>query len=243
MWVNLKIAMNSRLLPFLRRRFGGGNSRRQIWRAASGLGALLVATALLASAAAAQTLGRATGDFPNLRPNKNETAFGRLAADAVRAAGRADVALINAGALRSGTLESGDVERADLTPLLAFGEDKIVAVVLTGAQLRAALERAASVYPTASPAFLQVSGLSATINTGNGARVARIEVGGSALDDAKTYRAAMPVSLAQGAAGYFNIWNGAQSSATDVQLIDAVGGYIRGQKEISPDAQTRFGPA
>ena len=220
-------------------------SRRGALRAATSVAALLVATLLLTGAAIAQTLGRATGDFPNLRPNKSETAFGRLAADAVRAAGKADVGLINAGALRPGTLESGPIDRTDIAPLLAFGEDKVVSVVLTGAQLRAALERAASVYPTASPAFLQVSGLTAAINSNAaaGARVGRINVGGSALEESKTYRAAMPVSLAQGAAGYFNIWNGAQSSATDVELIDALGGYIRGQKEISPDSQTRFGPA
>ncbi len=220
-------------------------SRRTFLRLAATVGALVLATALTAGVALAQTLGRATSDFPNLRPNKTETAFGRLAADALRAAGKADVALINAGALRPGTLESGAIERGDLINLLAFGEDKVVTVVLTGAQLRAALERAASVYPTASPAFLQVAGISATLNpdAAVGSRVGRIQVGGRALDEAKTYRAAMPVSLAQGAAGYFNIWNGAQSSPTDVQLIDAVGGYIRGQKEVSPETQTRFGPA
>lgn len=220
-------------------------SRRQFLRAATSVGVLLLATAFAAHIAWAQSLGAATDEFPNLRPNKSETAFGRLVADAVRAAGKGDVALINAGALRPGTLESGPIDRADLVPLLAFGEDKIVSVVLTGAQLHAALERAASVYPTASPAFLQVAGLTATLDADGavGARVARIQIGGRALDEAKTYRAAMPVSLAQGAAGYFNIWNGAQSSATDVQLIEALGGYIRGQKEITPDNATRFGPA
>ena len=220
-------------------------SRRAFGRLAVTLGALVLVSALTVGVAVAQTLGRASGDFSNLRPNKSETAFGRLAADALRATGKADVALINAGALRPGTLESGDIERDDLTKLLAFGEDKVVTVTLTGAQLHAALERAASVYPTASPAFLQVAGLFATFdaNAAVGARVSGIMVGGNPLQDAKTYRAAMPVSLAQGAAGYFNIWNGAQSSPTDVQMIDALGGYIRGQKEVAPDAQTRFGPA
>ena len=226
------------LSPRQRRRFAprGVFSRAMV---------LALATVLSAGVALAQTLGRANGDFPNLRPNKTETAFGRLTADALRAAGKADVGLINAGALRPGTLESGPIERADLAPLLAFGEDPVVTVVLTGAQLRAALERAASVYPTASPAFLQVAGLSASFDANGsvGARVGAIQVGGRALDEQKTYRAAMPVSLAQGAAGYFNIWNGAQNTKTEVQLIDAVGGYIRGQKEIAPDGNTRFGPA
>ena len=241
--------MNSRSLLFPRRRTqfsrSAASSRRTFLRLAAIVGALVLASAVTARVAVAQTLGRATGEFSNLRPNKSETAFGRLVADALRATGKADVALINAGALRPGTLESGDIERDDLVKLLAFGEDKIVSVVLTGAQLHAALERAASVYPTASPAFLQVAGVTATFdaNAAIGSRVSRIQVGGSAINDAKTYRAAMPVSLAQGAAGYFNIWNGAQSSPTDVQLIDALGGYIRGQKEVAPESQTRFGPA
>ena len=224
---------------------GAATSRRTFLRVATTLGVLVLATMVTARVALAQTLGRATADFSNLRPNKAETAFGRLAADALRATGKADVAFINAGALRPGTLESGDIEREDLVKLLAFGEDKIVSVTLTGAQLHAALERAASIYPTASPAFLQVAGLTATFdaNAAVGSRVSRINVGGSELSDAKTYRAAMPVSLAQGAAGYFNIWNGAQSSPTDVQMIDALGGYIRGQKEVAPESTTRFGPA
>ncbi len=223
----------------------GANRRRKFLRMTTTVGALVLAGILTSSIALAQTMGRATSDFSNLRPNKSETAFGRLAADALRATGNADVALINAGALRPGTLESGAIEREDLVKLLAFGEDKIVSVTITGAQLRAALERAASVYPTASPAFLQVAGLTATFDpdAAVGARVSRVTVGGATLNDAKTYRAAMPVSLAQGAAGYFNIWNGAQSSPTDVQMIDALGGYIRGQKEVAPESQTRFGPA
>ena len=235
--------------PFARRRTFAprvvATPRRAFLRLAATVGVLVAMSVWTAGVALAQTLGRATADFSNLRPNKAETAFGRLAADALRATGKADVALINAGALRPGTLESGDIERDDLVKLLAFGEDKVVSVTITGAQLHAALERAASVYPTASPAFLQVAGLTAALNPDAtvGARVSRVTVGGAALQDAKTYRAAMPVSLAQGAAGYFNIWNGAQSSPTDVQMIDALGGYIRGQKEVSPESQTRFGPA
>ena len=181
------------------------SSRRTFLRLATIAGALVLASALTASVAFAQTLGRATSDFSNLRPNKSETAFGRLAADALRATGKADVALINAGALRPGTLESGAIERDDLVKLLAFGEDKIVSVTITGAQLHAALERAASVYPTASPAFLQVAGLTAALNpdAAVGSRVSRVMVGGSALQDAKTYRAAMPGLAGAGRGGLF----------------------------------------
>ena len=224
-----------------RRSLGSVALSRVAWT----VGAFVVACALSASLAVAQTLGRASGDFTNLRPNKTESAFGRLAADALRATAKSDIALINAGALRPGTLESGPIDRADLVPLLSFGEDNIVTVILTGTQLRAALERAASTYPTGSPAFLHVAGLTASFdpNASVGSRVTNISVGGRDLDDAKVYRAAMPVSLAQGAAGYFNIWNGAQSTTTGVQFIDALGGYIRGQKEVAPDETARFAPA
>ncbi|PQV65373.1 5'-nucleotidase, C-terminal domain [Abditibacterium utsteinense] len=194
--------------------------------------------------ARAQSLGKASADFPNLKPNRQETAWGRLVADAVQSAGKADVALISAGALRSGTLEAGDVESTDLAALLSFGEDNVVTLSLSGAQIRAALERAASAFPTGSPAFLHCAGLSASFDAGapSGKRVTSIRVAGRALDEAVTYATAMPVSLAEGAAGYFNIWSGAQARASNISLQDAIADVFREKKEIAPIESARFGP-
>ncbi len=193
-------------------------------------------------AAWAQSIGRASGDFPNLRANKSETAFGRLVADAVLSQSGADCALVNAGALKSGTLGEGPIESSDLDALLSFSDDDVSTLSLSGAQLKAALERAASVFPTGSPAFLQVAGLRARFNSNlaPGKRISAVTVRGKALDEGATYSVAMPSSLAEGAAGFFNIWNGAQKRATGANLMQGLTTYISSKGDISPDLQTRF---
>lgn len=208
---------------------------------------LLLAMALCLSPARlawAQPVGRAAAAFPNLKATRQETAWGRLVADALQSAGQADLALINAGALRRGTLSAGSIENADLAALLSFGEDSVVTLSLSGAQIRAALERAASVYPTGSPAFLHGAGFEATFDASapSGKRVSSIRVAGRPLDDEATYAVAMPVALAEGAAGYFNIWSGAKARKSNQSLIDALAAYIRGKGEVSPQDAPRFGP-
>ena len=206
---------------------------------------LLLAGVVVASlplAARAQTIGRASNDFPNLRANKSETAFGRLVADALLKQSGADCALINAGALKSGTLGQGPIESSDLDTLLSFSDDDVATLSLSGAQLKAALERAASVFPTGSPAFLQVAGLRARFdsNLAPGKRVSGVVVRGKPLDEGATYSVAMPSSLAEGAAGFFNIWNGAQKRATGANLMQDLTNYISAKSDVSPDPQARF---
>ena len=207
---------------------------------------LLVAALLLAwpARASAQPVGKATADFTNSRPGRAETPWGRLVCDAVRASGKADLCLLNAGALRQGTLNAGPVEAADIDALLAFGDDEIVTLTLSGAQIRAALERAASAYPTSSPAYLQCSGLTAKFDATQapGRRVGEIKIKEHAIGDQETFTTAMPVSLSEGAAGYFNIWSGAQARKGGGTLRDSIAQYIRGKGEVSPEETARFGP-
>lgn len=205
---------------------------------------LVVMVALAAIPASAQVVGKASADFPNSRYGRNETPWGRLVADSIRAAGGADIALVNAGALRPGTLNAGPVEVPDVSALLAFGDDDVVTLNLAGAQLRAALERAASAYPTISPAFLHVAGLTATFdpNAAAGRRVGEIRVRGRAVADQDRFAVAMPFSLSEGAAGYFNIWSGAESKKAGVSLRDAICNFIKGKGEVAPDNNQRFGP-
>ncbi|BCM90053.1 mannosylglucosyl-3-phosphoglycerate phosphatase [Abditibacteriota bacterium] len=205
---------------------------------------LLLGTVALAFPliALAQSVGRASGDFPNLRANKSETSFGRLVADALLTRSGADCALINAGSLKSGTLGEGPIENSDLEALLSFSDDDVATLSLSGAQLKAALERAASVFPTGSPAFLQVAGVKARFDSKQapGKRVSAVSVRGKQLDDGATYSVAMPSSLAEGAAGFFNIWNGAQKRSTGASLMQDLTAYISSKGDISPDTQPRF---
>lgn len=212
---------------------------RLVWAAVA-----MVTLLLTMVPAHAQTVGKAAADFTNSRPGRGETPWGRLVADSVRAVSKADLAVVNAGALRQGVLNAGPVEMGDIDGLLAFGEDELVTLTLSGAQIRAALERAASAYPTGTPAYLQSSGLAAQFDAAAtpGRRVGEIKVRGRAIGDQETFTTAMPVSLSEGAAGYFNIWSGAQARKVDSTLRDAIAGFFKQKAEVAPDETVRFGP-
>lgn len=205
-----------------------------------------VAALVLASSGPAfsQVVGKATADFVNQRPGRGETAWGRLVADSVRQVAKGDIAVVNAGALRQGTLNEGPVEVADLDVLLAFGEDEVVTLTISGAQIRAALERAASAFPTSSPAYLHCSGLAASFDPaqGPGKRVGEIKIKNRVIGDQETFTAAMPMSLSEGAAGYFNIWSGAQAKRAGSTLRQSIGSFIQSKGEVAPEETVRFGP-
>ena len=190
----------------------------------------------------AMPVGRATAPIENARPAKTETAWGRLAADAVRDAARADVAWVHAGVLQRGTLAAGAVEDKNIAALLAFPDDEIATLKLNGAQLRAALERAASSHPTASPAMLHVSGIDAAFNADApaGKRLVSLRTQSGAVRDADVFQVAMPISLAQGGAGYFAIWDGAPSQRARVSLRAAIANRFRAGGDIAPDETPRF---
>lgn len=216
--------------------------RLSLWRRSLNLCSFMLFSAFLITALPSQAaLGRATADFDNGKPNKSETAWGRLTTDALRAASGSDVALINAGALRSGTLRSGAIEQEAIDALLNFGDDDIVTLTVTGAQLREALERAVREYPTADVAFLHGSGLNVSFNgRGGPPRIVSVRVGGREVGAGDSVRVAMPVSLANDA--YFNVWNNAQRQSTRVKVRQAVANYITQRKTISPDGAARIAP-
>jgi hypothetical protein len=202
---------------------------------------LLCAFVSLSALSAQAALGRATADFDNQKPNKSETAWGRFVADSLKAAAGSDLALINAGALRSGTLRAGAIEQEAVDALLNFGDDDIVTLTLSGAQLREALERAVREYPTSDVAFLHGSGLSVSFNgRGGPPRIVSLRVAGREVGAGDSLRVAMPVSLANDA--YFNVWNNAQRQSARVKVRQAVANYTTQRKTISPDGVARIAP-
>lgn len=137
-------------------------------------------------------------------PSVGPTAAGQAVADALREFTASDVALIPAGLLKETEKEKKD----DVAATLAFENDGIVVVTISGAKLREALERSVSAYPQSSVGFLQVSGLEATFKKSApaNARLTSVLVGGAKLEDGKTYTVAMPLSLQEGQLGYSNLW-------------------------------------
>ncbi|NVJ07294.1 bifunctional metallophosphatase/5'-nucleotidase [Myxococcus sp. AM001] len=135
-----------------------------------------------------------------------ETNLGSFVADAFRAAAGADVALVNAGALRAdAVLPAGGVTRRDLHAIFPYA-DELVVLEVKGDTLRAALENGVSLSREDSRPgrFPQVSGLAFTFDSDRpaGQRVLGVKVGGKPLDTAATYRLATLSFLASGKDGY-----------------------------------------
>lgn len=207
-----------------------------------GLVAVLATVALTVSWAA--PLGRATGDFDNAHPQRSETEFGRLVADALRNATRADIALVNAGAFKAGTLKAGNIDTAQINALLAFPNDGVATVTLSGEQLRAALERAVQAYPTGTTAFLHGSGFSAGFNTQapTNQRLTMLRVNGREVQNDDSFSVAMPTPLAEGGSGYFTIWNGESAQRSNLKVGKVVADWVSAQGNISPDQTPRLAP-
>lgn len=160
-------------------------------------GALILAIGLWAVAGA--QIGAGAQEAPD------RDAFGpaQAAADLVRDAAGADVAFLPAGIMYRDFI--GD----DLGKLVKYPTETIHVSKLTGAQIKQALNRSISLYPSPNSGFLQVSGLEVTFDPRKpaGERVVSVSVGGRALDDRADYNVAMPISLARGGYGYFNVWD------------------------------------
>ncbi len=132
----------------------------------------------------------------------SETNLGDLCADAYRVMLGADIAFVNGGGVRA-NIAAGDITYGDIVTVHPFGNEACL-VKVTGQQIKDALELGASACPGENGGFLQVSGLTYTINTAipssvvkddkdmfvkvDGAyRVTDIQVGGQPLDVDKTY--------------------------------------------------------
>lgn len=131
-----------------------------------------------------------------------ETNLGNFAADALRSAAGAEIALINGGAVRS-SIPAGEITKRQLAEAFPSG-NYAVTMEVTGDWLLEALENGVSLYPAAEGCFPQVSGMSFKFDPAQpaGSRVFEVKVNGEALDAAKTYTLATVDSIAAGGDGY-----------------------------------------
>ncbi len=137
-----------------------------------------------------------------------ETAFGNLVADAVRDSAKADGAIIPASAFKKAMLDSNEISAEELAAALAFPDDTIFVLELTGEQIKSALEHSVSIYPKKNLAFLQISGIAFVFDSAQkeGSRVIASTIDGKPISESKKYRIATTSSLANGALGYWRIW-------------------------------------
>ena len=160
-----------------------------------------------------------------------EASFGNLVADALREATQADIAVMNGGGIRGNRLyPAGTVlTRRDILTELPFG-NTIVAVAITGAQVRALLETGLGEFGRPAGRFVQVSGLTVRVDPDApaGARIVSVQVGNAPLDEARTYRVASNNFLYDGGNGYGMLAQGRTLvGATDGGLVaNAVIDYV-----------------
>lgn len=168
-----------------------------------------------------------------------ETNLGNLVADALLQASGADVALINAGAIR-GSIEAGPVTLEHLMTVLPF-DNRLVVVPLTGAELRSMLEQSVG---RGGGGFLQVAGLRMRVD-GEDASAVEIEVAGAPLEDARVYEVATSDFLVAGGDGYEQAMGKAGRDTGHV-LLDAVLRWIELQPRpllVEEDGRIELSPA
>nr|WP_276856641.1 alpha/beta fold hydrolase [Intestinimonas timonensis] len=105
------------------------------------------------------TLDPATG---NRAVRNAETNLGDLCADAYRVMLDADIAFVNGGGIRA-DIAAGDITYEDIINVHPFGNEACL-VETTGQDILDALEMGARLYPEENGGFLQVSGISYTID-------------------------------------------------------------------------------
>ena len=169
-----------------------------------------------------RVMGRAEEDLQGERDviRSRETNFGDLLADLTRRETGAEIALINAGSVRN-SLVAGPVTYRHLMEALPF-DTSLSVLVVTGAQLRKAMEHSVSRLPQANARFLQVSGLACTVDptAPAGTRIVTLQVNGAPLDPARRYSVAVTQFIAEGGDGYQMFVEAAGRRDSDISVRD-----------------------
>jgi len=169
-----------------------------------------VIAALIAGGAVWWTIGAVdTATLSTQNATRAETSFGDLTADALCSAARCTVGLVAAVAFKPGTIPADNPTAQQIASLLQTPDEKWAVSKLTGAQIRAALERSLSRLPLPSSAFLQVSGLKVKYDpqAPRNHRITSLQTNTGPLEINKKYQVVMPLFLAKGGSGYFQIFD------------------------------------
>ncbi len=178
------------------------------------------------------------GERANVRTR--ETNLGDLIADMMRQAGQADIALTNGGGIRA-SIDKGPVAVGEIFTALPF-DNTLVVLEVSGADIKAALERSVSAYPKELGAFLQVSGLEFEFDPSRaaGERVTAVTVAGAPLDPKRFYRVATNDFMAAGGDGY-DMLKGAKVVFSSGELLrDVMASHIQSAGKVSPEVEGRI---
>jgi 2',3'-cyclic-nucleotide 2'-phosphodiesterase (5'-nucleotidase family) len=203
-------------------------------------------------------VGEAVADLDGSNVRLQETNLGNLITDVMREASGADTAIINGGTIRT-SIKQGSIKVSNVYAVVPF-DNYIVAIKLTGQQIRETLEHGVSAIEEEEGRFPQVSGLIFTYDRSapKGSRVKEILIAGQPLVPEKDYTVATNDFLAAGGDGY-KAFGDALKSSKDYSVMggtikaeklvyndsgrwlrDVIIDYIKEQKTISPKVEGRI---
>jgi 5'-nucleotidase / UDP-sugar diphosphatase len=179
------------------------------------------------------SIGVVEVDLDGDHVRRRETNFGDLVTDAIRARAKANAALINGGSIRT-SIPRGEITKKQLYTALPY-KNYVVALKLTGQQIKATLEHGVSQVGSTAGRFPQVSGLKFSYRKQApvGERVQEISLDGRPLELHKKYTLATNDFLAAGGDGYQML-----AEAVALQDYKESGGLLKGDKLIYNDPGT-----
>ena len=191
-------------------------------------------------------IGRTTVelDSRNAAVRGGETPIGNLFTDAMRAATKAEIALINGGGFRGGRVypAGSDITRRHVLSELPF-LNKALVLEVTGAQLKAALEAGLTGAENEIGRFPHVSGMTLRADLARpvGDRIVRLTVGDKPVDPDRKYTLSTNDFLARGGDGYDALTKARVIvGPTDAGLVtNHVMAYIRDKQTVSAAIEGR----
>lgn len=191
--------------------------------------------------------GKIGGPLTTIRDASGQSSLGNFIADAQLAAmapadkGGAQLAFMNPGGVRATITPSGDgtIRFGDIYAAQPFG-NVLMVKALTGAQIRAALEK--QFEQVGDPSILSVSdGVTYAYDSKKpaGQRVFDLKLHGAPITDGATYRVAMSNFLANGGDGY-TMFAPAPQLADGPSDLEALEAYVASQPGRQPPAPTRI---
>ncbi len=181
-----------------------------------------------------EVLGEAMVDITDKDLRTKEAAIGNFAADVMRDAAKADIAVSTASSFLS-SIFKGPITLNDLMEAMPY-KNNLVTAQLTGEQVKKLLE--VSAQNVGKGTFSQVSGVSFTIT---GDKVADITVGGAPLDEKKLYLVATTNYQGGVAAGYKDVFKAGQNYTDTGKDVNQLAiDYIKAKKQVSAKVEGRI---
>lgn len=189
----------------------------------------------------AETSGVLTGDRAVCR--QMECDMGNLIADAMldRVADQGiDIALQNSGGIRA-DIDAGEVTMGEVLTVLPF-QNTLSTFEITGEVLLAALENGVSQHEDGAGRFLQVAGMTFTVDLSMepGSRISDVMVGGAPLDLAATYGAVSNNYVRNGGDGFSMFRDAANAYDFGPDLADVTAEYMAANGTYEPYTDGRI---